>query len=337
MADMSAFVPKKMAEWERKVDHLIWQIEVTSDEKWEDLAKLQGLVVVDVFSAWCGPCTAMASQLKEIKLLLGDDFLHCAVAKADSISQLAKFRGRSEPTWLFLAGGEPVVLIRGANAPLIRKTLFEELKIEKEVMEGTRQRVTISWDSIDLPVVRPDSETKKNILLTAAPENWWELDGLTLQGSYPLIIDKLMEAFAERNLEITTRSAVQIDKKDCLILWFPTYVDYLSLSDWLDHKMKTLIAEVEPKKPIIRKYNEEDELIEENIEELNLEEITGIPDEDFPIIDISPTVPDYEPIQYRLISDPDEKDSLIKRIDKKGTESDNTPEVEEVEEIEDCV
>ena len=44
MADMSAFVPKKMAEWERKVDHLIWQIEVTSDEKWEELAKLQGLV-----------------------------------------------------------------------------------------------------------------------------------------------------------------------------------------------------------------------------------------------------------------------------------------------------
>ncbi len=44
MADMSAFVPKKMAEWERKVDHLIWQIEVTSDEKWEELTKLQGLI-----------------------------------------------------------------------------------------------------------------------------------------------------------------------------------------------------------------------------------------------------------------------------------------------------
>lgn len=68
-----------------------------------------------------------------------------------------------------------------------------------------------------------------------------------------------------------------------------------------------------------------------------MEDITGISDEDSPIIEISPAVPDYEPIQFRLISDPDEKDSLIKRIDKKGTESDNTPEVEEVEEIEDCV
>jgi hypothetical protein len=40
-------------------------------------------------------------------------------------------------------GGEPVVLIRGANAPLIRKTLFQELQTEKEVLEGTRQRVTV--------------------------------------------------------------------------------------------------------------------------------------------------------------------------------------------------
>ena len=85
------------------------------------------------------------------------------------------------------------------------------------------------------------------MLLTSAPDNWWELDGLTLQGSFPLIIDKLTEAFVERNLEITARSAVQIEKKDCLILWFPTYADFLSLSDWFDQTLRTLIAEVEPK------------------------------------------------------------------------------------------
>ncbi|XP_046633974.1 uncharacterized protein LOC124313215 [Daphnia pulicaria] len=333
MADMSAFVPKKMAEWERKVDHLIWQIEVTSDEKWEELTKLQGLIVVDVYSEWCGPCTAMATYLKEIKLLLGDDFLHCALAKADCISQLEKFRGRSEPTWLFLAGGEPVVLIRGANAPLIRKTLFQELQTEKEVLEGTRQRVTISWDSIDLPVVKPENENYNNALLTTAPDNWWELDGLTLQGSYPLIIDKLMEGFVERNLEIVATSAVQVDKKDCLILWFPTYVDYLSLSDWFEHKLKTLIAEVEPKKVIIKPARDEDEL-EEQIEGLNLEDLIGIPDDNSPVIEIDPEVSDYEPIQYRLISDPDEKDSLIKRISKRTTEDvESSVEVDEDEEI----
>ena len=56
-----------------------------------------------------------------------------------------------------------------------------------------------------------------------------------------------MEALSERNFKIAARSAVQVDKKDCLILWFPTYVDYLSLSDWFEHKLKSLIAEVEPK------------------------------------------------------------------------------------------
>lgn len=44
----------------------------------------------------------------------------------------------------FKKGGEPVALIRGANAPLIRKTLLAELQTEKEVLEGTRQRVSVS-------------------------------------------------------------------------------------------------------------------------------------------------------------------------------------------------
>lgn len=85
---------------------------------------------------------------------------------------------------------------------------------------------------------------------------------------------------------------------------------------------------------IIKKYNEDDEL-EENIEALNLEDVEDIPDGDSLIIEISPEASDYEPIQFRLISDPDEKDSLIKRIDKKAAESVDTLEADEVEETED--
>ncbi len=84
---------------------------------------------------------------------------------------------------------------------------------------------------------------------------------------------------------------------------------------------------------IIKPARDEDEL-EEQIEGLNLEDLIGIPDDNSPVIEIDPEVSDYEPIQYRLISDPDEKDSLIKRISKRTTEDvESSVEVDEDEEI----
>ncbi len=87
---------------------------------------------------------------------------------------------------------------------------------------------------------------------------------------------------------------------------------------------------------IIKPARDEDEL-EEQIEGLNLEDLIGIPDDNSPVIEIDPEVSDYEPIQYRLISDPDEKDSLIKRISKRTTENveSNSVEGDEDEEIDD--
>ncbi|KAI9561370.1 hypothetical protein GHT06_012327 [Daphnia sinensis] len=354
-----ALLARKMAAGKKRVDHVAWQIEVATNEEWEELTKLQGLVVVDVYSEWCGPCTAMASHLKEIKLQLGDDFLHCALAKADCISQLSKFRSRSEPTWLFLAvsdrrmpfhanysillnfnkkGGEPVALIRGANAPLIRKTLLTELQTEKEVLEGTRQRVSLSWDSFDLPNSNPETEetNQEDVELTTAPENWLELDGLTLKGSYRLILDKLIEALTEKNLAIAARSAVTLNKKDCLILWFPSTVEDESLAEWFNHTIKSLIAEVEPK--TVHEEGTEEELTE-NTEGLELEEKTESTDENPSSAEANAEESEYQPIEFHLIADPDEKEALIKQLEKESGEDEETtenetPAVEEVVEEE---
>ena len=65
----------------------------------------QGLTIVDVYSEWSGPCSAMTNFLKKIKLEVNDDLLSYAMAKSDTIPQLEIFRGQCKPIWLFMATG----------------------------------------------------------------------------------------------------------------------------------------------------------------------------------------------------------------------------------------
>lgn len=58
------------------------------------------LSVLDVYTEWCGSAIAMTSSLKKIKLEQGGDDLHLAVVKCDKIDVFARFRNKSEPTWL---------------------------------------------------------------------------------------------------------------------------------------------------------------------------------------------------------------------------------------------
>lgn len=39
-----ALLARKMAAGKKRVDHVAWQIEVATNEEWEELTKLQGLV-----------------------------------------------------------------------------------------------------------------------------------------------------------------------------------------------------------------------------------------------------------------------------------------------------
>ena len=100
----------------------------------------QGLVVVDVYSEWSGPCSAMTNFLKKIKLEVNDDLLHYAMAKSDTIPQLEVFRGQCKPTWLFMSGGEPVAVMHGANAPLLQKMIEKEIRKERQVIKGEAVR-----------------------------------------------------------------------------------------------------------------------------------------------------------------------------------------------------
>ncbi|NXA97362.1 TXND6 protein, partial [Melanocharis versteri] len=82
---------------------------------------------VDVFQAWCGPCKPVVNLFRKIRNEVGSDLLHFAVAEVDSIDALEKYRGQCEPVFLFYTGGELVDVVRGADAPLLQKTILKHL------------------------------------------------------------------------------------------------------------------------------------------------------------------------------------------------------------------
>ncbi|XP_048506144.1 thioredoxin-like protein 1 isoform X1 [Athalia rosae] len=104
------------------------QTEVNTDDEWKKILERKGLVVVDVYSGWSGPCAGMISLLKKVKMETGGDLLSYAIAKSDDIKDLERFRGKSEPTWMFLHDGKMINLLFGADCPELHRVLNEELQ-----------------------------------------------------------------------------------------------------------------------------------------------------------------------------------------------------------------
>ncbi|XP_039930383.1 thioredoxin domain-containing protein 6 isoform X2 [Hirundo rustica] len=176
------------------------QINITSQELWEEMLCLKGLIVVDVFQAWCGPCKPVVNLFQKIRNQVGSDLLHFAVvleltcelavpllltsvilppksgtqrcfpvwgAEVDSIDALEKYRGQCEPVFLFYTGGELVAVVRGADAPLLQKTILKHLAGERKSLHGGE------------PVVVPDRAFSREQGSTA-PLQEEQQEGLTV-------------------------------------------------------------------------------------------------------------------------------------------------------------
>ncbi|XP_037063767.1 thioredoxin domain-containing protein 6 isoform X4 [Peromyscus leucopus] len=120
------------------------QVNINTQELWEEMLSSKGLTVVDVYQGWCGPCKPVVSLFQKMRMEVGLDLLHFALAEADSLDVLEKYRGKCEPTFLFYAGGELVAVVKGANAPLLRKTILHQLEVEKKVLAEGRERNVVT-------------------------------------------------------------------------------------------------------------------------------------------------------------------------------------------------
>ncbi|KAL6258706.1 hypothetical protein P5V15_010656 [Pogonomyrmex californicus] len=127
----------------KKAGPVALQIEVNTEEEWRQLLNRPGrLIVADIYSDWSGPCTAMVSTLRKIKIEIGNNAVDYAVVRNDDIDDLARFRGRSEPTWMFLQDGKMVNLMFGAHCPSLQKLLTSEIK-RVQLLEAPKWRLEV--------------------------------------------------------------------------------------------------------------------------------------------------------------------------------------------------
>lgn len=94
----------------------------TQDEFYEILS--EGLVVVDFFATWCGPCKMIAPLLDKFsKEYESVKFIKVDVDQFGEIAQ--KYEISSMPTVLFAKNGEVANKVIGANPNAIKQALSD--------------------------------------------------------------------------------------------------------------------------------------------------------------------------------------------------------------------
>ena len=99
-----------------------------SSGTWEtEVGKAPGLVLVDFWAVWCGPCQMVAPLVEELATEY-DGKLKVMKLNTDENPDVAgKYGIMSIPTLLFFKGGEPVEKVVGAVPKRVLKEAIDKL------------------------------------------------------------------------------------------------------------------------------------------------------------------------------------------------------------------
>lgn len=95
---------------------------IASEQEFKDALTYEGLVVVDFFATWCGPCKVISPLIDKFSTEYSNvKFLKVDVDQFGGLAQ--EYELASMPTVIFIKGGKIVLTVVGANPAGIKQAL----------------------------------------------------------------------------------------------------------------------------------------------------------------------------------------------------------------------
>ncbi|MHA0856703.1 thioredoxin [Paenibacillus sp. CMAA1364] len=97
-----------------------------SDQSFSTEVEGTGMVLVDFWAPWCGPCKMIAPILDELSTDLGDSVKIAKVNVDDNPETASRFGVMSIPTLIFFKDGQPVDKVVGLNSKDALKSMISK-------------------------------------------------------------------------------------------------------------------------------------------------------------------------------------------------------------------
>jgi thioredoxin 1 len=88
-----------------------------------------GLVLVDFYAQWCGPCKAIAPKLDDLAKNYAEEGLTIFKVDVEEVSSAGETYGvQMMPTFLLFRGGEQVQKVVGADLNKLRRAVLDNIQ-----------------------------------------------------------------------------------------------------------------------------------------------------------------------------------------------------------------